>query len=63
VDEVAGVDVHAKERVTQPPGNQVVELAAGDADADRLAPVGRAGEVRRDQALDVVPGGSGQVVR
>src|SRR5208282_3384582 len=63
VNEVAGVDVHAEERVTEPLGNQVVELAAGDADADRFVPLGGAREVRRDQALDVVPGRGGQVVR
>ena len=54
MDEVARIEDDAEERIAEVALDERVDLAAGDADADRLVPFGGAGEVGRGQPLDVV---------
>ena len=54
VDLMAGVEEDAEERVAEVPIDDARQLAAGDADVERLVPLGDGVEVGRHEPLDVV---------
>src|SRR6185295_20256156 len=60
-DLVAGVEEDAEERVREPAGDDLVELAPGRADAERAVPLCDRGEVRPDESVDVVADRLGQL--
>ncbi len=52
---MAGVQAHAEERVAEVALDDALQLAADLTDVQRAVPLGDRHEVRRDEAVDVVP--------
>src|SRR5581483_8180521 len=63
MDEVARVEREVEERVAEVPAHHGVDVAARDADADRLVPLRRTGEVGGCELVDVIADAGGKVRR
>ena len=54
MEKVTRIEADVEERIAEVPLDERIDGAAGNADADRLVPIRRAGEIGRGQALDIV---------